>query len=84
MSAPKLAQGYRGRVYTWPPDTDTPDIIVPAWSTISKHITCLQAPAIRAVGDYVRDNIDTLAHYDPDDLRKAVTSSTGQEMESET
>ena len=74
MSAPKLAQGHRGRVYTWPPDTDTPDIILPAWSTVSRHITCLQGPAMNAVGDYVRDNIDTLTGYAPDDLRKAVVA----------
>ena len=75
MSAPKLAQGHRGRVYTWPPDTDTPDLILPAWSTIVRHITCLQGPALYAAGDYVRDNIDTLANYAPEDMRKAVATS---------
>ena len=75
MSAPKLAQGHRGRVYTWPPDTDSPDIIEPAWSTIVRHITCLQGPALYAAGDYVRDNIETLTGYAPEDLRKAVATS---------
>ncbi len=75
MSAPKLAQGHRGRVYTWPPDSDAPSIILPAWSTIARHVTCLQGPALWAAGDYVRDNIDTLVNYSPDDIRKKVALS---------
>ena len=75
MTAPKLAQGYRGRVYTWPPDTTSPDLILPAWSTIGKHIMCLQYPALWAAGDYVRDNLQTLVNYAPEDLRKAVATS---------
>ena len=75
MAGPKLAQGHRGRVYTWPPDTDAPDVILPAWSTISRHITCLQGPALWAAGDFVRDNIDRLMTYSPEDIRRRVATS---------
>jgi hypothetical protein len=75
VTAPKLAQGHRGRVYSWPPDADQPDIIEPAWSSIARHVTCLAGPQAYVHGDYVRDNIETLRGYAPDDLRKAVATS---------
>ena len=75
MAAPKLAQGHRGRVYTWPPDTATPDITVPAWSTIVRHVKCFAGPQAWAIGDYVRDNIAALAHYAPEDLRRTVATA---------
>ena len=84
MTAPKLAQGYRGRVYTWPPDTTSPDLILPAWSTIGKHIMCLQYPALWAAGDYVRDNLQTLVNYAPEDLRKAVANVPATKVEPQT
>ena len=75
MAAPKLAQGHRGRVYTWPPDTADPPITVPAWSTIAAHVKCLAGPQAWAIGDYVRDNIAALAHYAPEDLRRTVATA---------
>ena len=75
MAGPKLAQGHRGRVYTWPPDTADPPITVPAWSTIAAHIKCMAGPQAWAIGDYVRDNIAALAHYTPEDLRRTVATA---------
>jgi hypothetical protein len=75
MSGPKLARGMSGRRYVWPPNTDTPEMVVPSVTTILGNLNKPALPnwAAREVAKYAVENIpswENLPANDAIDLLK--------------
>lgn len=69
MTAPKLARGRTGRRYIWPPNTDTPELIVPSVTTILGNLNKPALPnwAAKEVAKFAVDNIPSWENLPPDD-----------------
>lgn len=69
MSAPALARGRTGRRYVWPPNTDTPELVVPSVTTILNNLSKPALPnwAAKEVAKYAVENIPSWENLPPDD-----------------
>lgn len=69
MTAPALARGKTGRRYVWPPNTDTPELVVPSVTTILGNLNkpALVNWAAKEVASYAVDNLPAWEALPPDD-----------------
>lgn len=69
MTAPKLAQSKTGRHYTWPPNADDPDLVVPSITTILNELSkpALMPWAAKTVATYAVENRDKWQALDDGD-----------------
>jgi len=69
VTAPKLAQSKSGRHYTWPPNADDPDLVVPSVTTILNELNkpALMPWAAKMVAEYAVTNRDKWTALDDGD-----------------
>lgn len=69
MTAPTLSRNKGGRRYVWPPNTDSPEMVVPSVTTILSNLSKPALPnwAAREVAKYAVDNIPSWENLPPGD-----------------
>jgi len=69
VSAPTLARSRSGRRYVWPPNTDTPEMVVPSVTTILGNLNKPALPnwAAREVAKFAVENMPSWENLPPDD-----------------
>lgn len=69
MTAPTLSRNRSGRRYVWPPNTETPELVVPSVTNILGNLSKPALPnwAAKKVAEFAVENIPSWENLPPDD-----------------
>jgi len=78
MSRPSLVRGYgkHPTTYTWPPNTDKPEHVLPSLTNVLKLLSCMDGPRKWAIADGTNNNWDEWAKLPADLRRKQIALAT--------